>query len=143
MYMKDRRKNISLDTDSALALMQEIYNEIKTPYKYGLVMVPTDNSYKMDCPSVFRKEGKWFMTYLIYDGRGYETWLAESDDLLHWKHLGKVMSFSKDISLNLISFSNRLKFLTAKASFSIRTFVFSLQIFASYILLLCGCLYKI
>ncbi|WP_281227873.1 glycosylase [Flavobacterium aquiphilum] len=82
-------------TDS---VMQEIYNEIKTPYKYGLVMVPTDNSYKMDCPSVFRKDGKWFMTYLIYDGRGYETWLAESNDLLHWKHLGKVMSFSKDES---------------------------------------------
>ncbi|MFV8341301.1 glycosylase [Flavobacterium sp. XS2P39] len=77
-------------------VMQEIYNEIKTPYKYGLVMVPTDNSYKMDCPSVFKKDGKWFMTYLIYGGRGYETWLAESDDLLHWKHLGKVMSFSKD-----------------------------------------------
>ncbi|MEO8534930.1 MAG: glycosylase [Flavobacterium sp.] len=77
-------------------VMQEIYNEIKTPYKYGLVMVPTDNSYKMDCPSVFRKDGKWFMTYLIYGGRGYETWLAESDDLVHWKHLGKVMSFSEN-----------------------------------------------
>ncbi|KDN56504.1 glycoside hydrolase family protein [Flavobacterium seoulense] len=82
-------------TDS---VMNEIYNEVKTPYKYGLVMVPTDNSYKMDCPSVFRKDNKWFMTYLIYDGRGYETWLAESDDLLNWKHLGKVMSFSKDES---------------------------------------------
>jgi predicted GH43/DUF377 family glycosyl hydrolase len=77
-------------------VMQEIYNEIKTPYKYGLVMVPTDNSYKMDCPSIFRKNGKWFMTYLIYGGRGYETWLAESDDLLHWKHLGKIMSFSEN-----------------------------------------------
>ena len=77
-------------------VMQEIYNEIKTPYKYGLIMVPTDNSYKMDCPSIFRKDGKWFMTYLIFEGRGYETWLAESDDLLKWKHLGKVMSFSKD-----------------------------------------------
>jgi predicted GH43/DUF377 family glycosyl hydrolase len=77
-------------------VMQEIYNEIKTPYKYGLIMVPKDNSYKMDCPSIFRKDGKWFMTYLIFEGRGYETWLAESDDLLNWKHLGKVMSFSKD-----------------------------------------------
>lgn len=82
-------------TDS---VMNEIYNEVKTPYKYGLVMVPTDNSYKMDCPSVFNKHGKWYMTYLIYDGRGYETWLAESDDLLHWKHLGKVMSFSENTS---------------------------------------------
>ncbi|AOW17853.1 glycosylase [Polaribacter vadi] len=79
-------------------VMQEIYNEIKTPYKYGLIMVPTDNSYKIDCPSIFRKDDKWYMTYLIFEGRGYETWLAESDDLLNWKHLGKVMSFSKDTS---------------------------------------------
>ncbi|MCH4551675.1 glycoside hydrolase family protein [Aestuariibaculum lutulentum] len=78
------------------AVMEEIYNEIKTPYKYGMVMVPTDNSYKMDCPSIYRKDSKWYMTYLIFEGRGYETWLAESDDLLHWNHLGKVMSFSKD-----------------------------------------------
>ncbi|WP_370479470.1 glycosylase [Tamlana flava] len=78
------------------AVMQEIYNEIKTPYKYGLVMVPANNSYKMDCPSVFRKDDKWYMTYLIFEGRGYETWLAESNDLLHWNHLGKVMSFSQD-----------------------------------------------
>lgn len=77
-------------------VMQEIYNEIKTPYKYGLIMVPKDNSYKIDCPSIFRKDDKWYMTYLIFEGRGYETWLAESDDLLNWKHLGKVMSFSKD-----------------------------------------------
>ena len=77
-------------------VMQEIYQEIKTPYKYGLVMVPGDNSYKMDCPSVFKKDGKWFMTYLIFEGKGYETWLAESTDLLHWKHLGKVMSFSEE-----------------------------------------------
>ncbi len=77
-------------------VMQEIYQEIKTPYKYGLVMVPTDNSYKIDCPSVFKKDGKWFMTYLIFEGKGYETWLAESTDLLHWKHLGKVMSFSEE-----------------------------------------------
>ena len=34
------------------------------------------------------------MTYLIFDGRGYETWLAKSSDLLNWEHLGKIMSFS-------------------------------------------------
>lgn len=74
--------------------MQEIYEEIKTPFKYGLVMVPEDQSKKMDCPTVFRKDGKWFMTYFVFDGRGYETWLAESDSLLDWKNLGLVMAFS-------------------------------------------------
>jgi hypothetical protein len=29
-------------------VMQKIYDEVKTPYKYGLVMVPPDDSKKMD-----------------------------------------------------------------------------------------------
>lgn len=76
--------------------MQQVYEEIKTPFKYGLVMVPPDDSKKIDCPSIFRKDGKWIMSYLIYDGRGYETWLAESKDLLHWETKGCIMSFSSD-----------------------------------------------
>ena len=51
--------------------MDEIYNEVKTPYKYGLVMVPDSNSYKMDCPTIFRHDDQWVMTYIIFDGRGY------------------------------------------------------------------------
>lgn len=80
-------------------VMQSIYDEIKTPYKYGLVIVPGDDSKKIDCPSVFRKGDNWYMTYLVFDGRGYETWLAESDDLLHWKTKGRLISFSKDTTV--------------------------------------------
>jgi predicted GH43/DUF377 family glycosyl hydrolase len=78
----------------AQPVMQSIYEEIKTPYKYGLVMVPQNNSKKVDCPTVFRKDKMWYMTYLIFDGRGYETWLAKSKDLLNWKTEGRLMSFS-------------------------------------------------
>jgi predicted GH43/DUF377 family glycosyl hydrolase len=76
--------------------MQKIFEEVKTPFKYGLVMAPADDSHKLDCPSVFRKDKKWFMTYLVFDGRGYETWLAESTDLLHWESMGRILSFSSD-----------------------------------------------
>jgi predicted GH43/DUF377 family glycosyl hydrolase len=76
--------------------MQRIYQEVKTPFKYGLVLVPADNSHKTDCPSVFRKDNNWFMTYLDFDGHGYETWLAKSTDLLHWESLGRILSFSSD-----------------------------------------------
>ncbi|GAB4030552.1 glycoside hydrolase family protein [Spirosoma jeollabukense] len=76
------------------AQLQRIYDEVKTPFKYGLVMTPADNSRKLDCPTVFQKGRKWYMTYLIYDGRGYETWLAKSNDLLNWETLGRIMSFS-------------------------------------------------
>jgi hypothetical protein len=80
-------------------VMTQIYEKVKTPYKYGLVLAPDDNRHKIDCPTVFRKNGKWYMSYLVYDGkdgkdgRGYETWLAESDDLLHWQTLGRILSF--------------------------------------------------
>ncbi|MDO7846229.1 glycosylase [Hymenobacter sp. M29] len=76
------------------AAMQKVYEEVKTPYKYGLVLVTDDNKKKMDCPSVFRKNGQWWMTYIIYDGRGYETWLAQSKDLLKWETKGKILSFT-------------------------------------------------
>lgn len=74
--------------------MQQVYKEVKTPYKYGLVMVPQDNSKKIDCPTVFRKGKNWYMSWIVFDGRGYETWLAKSKDLLHWESLGRIMSFS-------------------------------------------------
>lgn len=79
--------------------MQQIYEEVKTPFKYGLVVVPTDNSKKIDCPTVFKKGNTWYMSYLQFDGRGYETWLAKSKDLLHWEKMGKIMSHDKDTTL--------------------------------------------
>lgn len=82
--------------------MQAVYDEVKTPYKYGMVVAPQDNSHKIDCPTVFREDGQWLMTYVVYngkdglDGRGYETWLATSDDLLHWTTQGRLLSYRDD-----------------------------------------------
>jgi len=79
------------------SVMQAIYDEVQTPYKYGMVMAPQRNDRKFDCPTVFRQGDRWFMTYVCYDGkggtdgRGYETWIAQSDDLLHWTTLGRVL----------------------------------------------------
>ena len=82
--------------------MERIYQEVRTPYKYGMVVAPTDNYHKIDCPTVFRVGDKWLMTYVVYngkdglDGRGYETWLATSDDLLHWQTQGRLLSYPAD-----------------------------------------------
>lgn len=75
-------------------VMLQTYHEIKTPHKYGLVLTPSDNNLAFDSPSVFKKGSKWYMIYIAYDGRGYETWIAQSKDLLRWKTLGRVMSFT-------------------------------------------------
>ncbi len=78
------------------SVMEAVYNEVKTPFKYGLVLVPDDETKMVDSPSVFRNGEKWYMTYIVFDGTGYETWLAESDNLLDWKTTGKLLSFSEE-----------------------------------------------
>ena len=74
--------------------MQAVYEEVNTPHKYGLVLGPANDSFKLDCPTVFRKGRNWYMTYIQFNGSGYETWLAKSQNLLEWKTLGRLMSFS-------------------------------------------------
>ena len=80
-------------------VMKAVYEEVQTPYKYGMVVAPADNGHKIDCPTVYRRGDRWYMTYVIYngsgglDGRGYTTWLAESADLLHWNTLGCLLDY--------------------------------------------------
>ncbi|MCA9260636.1 MAG: hypothetical protein KDA61_15595 [Planctomycetales bacterium] len=75
------------------AEMQAVYEEAKTPYKYGVVIEPKAEA-KVDCPNVFRFEDKWYMIYVELQPnpeQGYTTELAVSDDLLHWKKLGTIL----------------------------------------------------
>ena len=65
-------------------VMKQIYDEVKTPYKQGVVIKTHGEGQMVDCPSVFRVDGQWCMTYVMYDGRGYETWIAKSEGLVHW-----------------------------------------------------------
>ena len=76
--------------------MEKIYNEIKIPFKYGVVFNHPDTTKLMDSPTIFRENNVSYMTYIIYDGQGYETWLAESYSLLQWQTKGEILSFTGD-----------------------------------------------
>ncbi|MCG2459376.1 glycosylase [Flavobacteriaceae bacterium F89] len=76
--------------------MKRIFNEIKTPFKYGVVVQHPDITKMVDSPTIFRENDVWYMSYLVFDGQGYETWLSESDDLLHWESIGKILSFTEN-----------------------------------------------
>ncbi|GAB3968149.1 hypothetical protein GCM10028806_11550 [Spirosoma terrae] len=76
--------------------MQRVFDKIKTPYKYGIVLPQPDKGRMVDSPTIFRKGTNWYMTYIIFDGKGYETWLAKSANLLQWTMLGKLMSFTNN-----------------------------------------------
>ena len=79
-------KQVSPDT------MQTIYDQVKTPYKYGVVIEPPQGG-MVDGPTVFQKDGKWYMIYFQLDTNpdGYTTHLAVSEDLLTWKPLGCIL----------------------------------------------------
>jgi predicted GH43/DUF377 family glycosyl hydrolase len=74
--------------------MGEIYNKVKTPYKYGIVLKHPDSTKLVDSPTIYRVKNRWYMTYIVFDGKGYETWLAESKNLLNWTTKGKLLGFT-------------------------------------------------
>ncbi len=90
-------KGEELPKEVCQEVMQQVYDEVKTPYKYGLIMADDNFDIKYDCPTVFRQNDKWYMVYIAFDGRGYETHLATSNNLLDWERQGTLLSFSDTI----------------------------------------------
>ena len=80
----------------AIAAEQKI-RRYATPHKHGkLVLGPshTDGAFdsrSVDCPFVFHHNGLFHMTYVGFDGIGYQTGLASSHDLVNWKRLGCIL----------------------------------------------------
>jgi predicted GH43/DUF377 family glycosyl hydrolase len=68
-----------------------------TPYKYGKLVLaasPTKDEFdcrSVDCPFVFQHGGLFYMTYVGFDGTGYQTGLASSPDLVQWRKLGAIL----------------------------------------------------
>ncbi|ASA25778.1 family 78 glycoside hydrolase catalytic domain [Paenibacillus donghaensis] len=69
-----------------------------TPYKWkkpvlvGSGVEGAFDSHAVDCPFVFRHNDHFYMMYVGFDGTGYQTALAESDDLLNWQHLSTILT---------------------------------------------------
>lgn len=69
--------------------------EYLTPYKYKKSIIsPKENSFSskgVDCPFLFRHNGKFYMMHIGFDGIGYQTALCTSDDLIHWQEEGVIL----------------------------------------------------
>ncbi len=81
----------SVRNEVPLERMRAVYEEVRTPHKAGMVLVPEDGE-MLDNPMVFRHGGAWYMMFIRFDGKGYETHLAKSDDLKKWTRLGRIFS---------------------------------------------------
>jgi len=68
-----------------------------TPHKWGKLVLAADptpgafDSRAVDCPFVFHHNGRLHMTYLGFDGTGYQTGLASSPDAINWTRLGCIL----------------------------------------------------
>ncbi|GGG00088.1 hypothetical protein [Paenibacillus abyssi] len=68
-----------------------------TPYKYGkpvLIGSGEKGSFDercVDCPFVFQHNEKFYMMYVGFDGVGYQTGLATSENLLDWEPIGTIL----------------------------------------------------
>ena len=80
-------------------------NQLSEPYRgwnyYPDFVVqpnPRDNLNftSIDCPLVWKLGDQWQMWYTGFDGRGYQTALAVSNDLINWELKGLVMGFGKE-----------------------------------------------
>ena len=72
-------------------------NKFLTPYKYAEPVLigsgekGTFDEQAVDCPFVFWHQEKYYMMYIGFDGIGYQTALACSEDLLHWDKVGTIL----------------------------------------------------
>jgi predicted GH43/DUF377 family glycosyl hydrolase len=68
-----------------------------TPHKYGKPVLEGSgleghfDACAVDIPFVFRHQGRFFMLYTGFDGIGYQSAFAASDDLLHWQFYGMAL----------------------------------------------------
>jgi predicted GH43/DUF377 family glycosyl hydrolase len=72
-------------------------DRIGTPYKLGKYVLNasgTQGSFdaiSVDGPFIFRHKGRYYMTFIGFDGIGYQTGLASSSDLVNWQKEGCIL----------------------------------------------------
>jgi predicted GH43/DUF377 family glycosyl hydrolase len=95
MHRSTRRTFLALSATAAFSASDPA--RYRTPYKYGKLVLAASNEARafdsrfVDCPFVFRHQGRFYMTYIGWDGTGYQTGLASSADLTSWKREGCIL----------------------------------------------------
>ena len=82
--------------------MNNVYEELKVPYKYGIVLskIPDEENVEIDCQGVFSYNGKWYMSFVSHNSHssigGYRTHLASSTNLIDWNYEGCIFEQSEN-----------------------------------------------
>lgn len=77
--------------------METVMARLRTPNKRpSLVLSPSwqegaYDSLAVDCPFAFAHDGAYYLMHVGFDGIGYRTGIARSDDLIHWEKEGVIL----------------------------------------------------
>lgn len=87
----------ALQPARAAAAEVPVPRALETPYKLNRLVLRSsgvagdfDEKF-VDCPFVFRVGNEFRMTYIGFDGTGYQTGLARSSDLIRWTRVGCIL----------------------------------------------------
>ena len=75
-------------------MAMSLFAQLQTPYRRAEPVLtgsgdPQAYDYHcVDCPCVFYHDGHWWLLHVGFDGVGYRSAYAFSDDLLHWEKQG-------------------------------------------------------
>jgi predicted GH43/DUF377 family glycosyl hydrolase len=109
-----RRRDFLLSAVAAAPLTagEPIPERLKTPHKLPrLVLGPSGvagsfDEKAVDCPFLFSHAGRFWMTYVGFDGQGYQTGLASSSDLANWKR--EALIFPRDPASGILRYNAAL-----------------------------------
>lgn len=85
-----------------IAITDPRIEKYKTPYKYSVPVLSGSGAVgafdekAVDIPFVFWHKDKFYMLYTGFDGKGYQSALATSEDLLNWEHKAVILKKSED-----------------------------------------------
>ncbi len=100
---------ISGETPQKTAIPRETLDRWAAPYRgwhyypgHVISSKPNIPGYEKfestDVPTVYQIPGDdtWYLSFIGFDGRGYQSFVAESEDLIHWRHKGLAMGFGPE-----------------------------------------------
>ena len=76
---------------------EAVMSRVRTPRKHpSLVLSPSfqEGAYDalaVDCPFAFAHDGAYWLVHIGFDGIGYRTGIARSEDLIHWEKEGVIL----------------------------------------------------
>ena len=91
----------TLDTWSAPYRGWNYYSEPVIPS--DLKIIGYEKFHNFDCPTVYQipgQKGKWFLSFIGSNGKGYHSFVAESSDLVNWTNPRLAMGFGREGSFD-------------------------------------------